>query len=211
MPNHVTNIVEAPREVIVELMDGENPTFKKVAPPSPELEGYERINSAAETAAESICGEPLSDNPMLAALQASNRQSTNVVEFDDRTFEQFVSFVSNKRNHGYYHIMDFARNEWGTKWGPYSFDERRSSPEKIVFDTAWSCPIAVFKKLSVKFPNQKITVSYADEDIGSNCGVFKFLAGEIIEETRAEENDIDWVKFACEVTGTDYSEYMDEQ
>ena len=36
--------------------------------------------------------------------------------------------------------------------------------------TAWSAPIPVIKKLSEMYPNIELTLEFADEDLGQNCG-----------------------------------------
>ncbi|MFX8075192.1 hypothetical protein ABTK71_19920, partial [Acinetobacter baumannii] len=73
-----------------------------------------------------------------------------------------------------------ARKVWGTKWNAC---ESSASPEegKASFDTAWSRPEGVLRELSKRFPDDVITVTFADEDIGSNCGTFSLKAGETIE------------------------------
>jgi hypothetical protein len=64
---------------------------------------------------------------------------------------------------------------WGTKWNSYDLSTWKK--QRISFCTAWSMPEPVFKALSLKYPEAKIEVSFADEDIGCNCGVAVYKAG----------------------------------
>ena len=63
---------------------------------------------------------------------------------------------------------------WGTKWNAY---DQFTIDNGVVFLTAWSMPAPIFIELSKKFPKVKIKVSYADEDIGSNCGKRSYKNG----------------------------------
>lgn len=73
-------------------------------------------------------------------------------------------------------------DNWGTKWNSYEyaviedFDETRSTGREakyvLAFQTAWSAPDLIFKAIVRKFHALKLHVEYADEDIGSNCGIF---------------------------------------
>jgi hypothetical protein len=40
--------------------------------------------------------------------------------------------------------------------------------------------MGVLVKVSERFPDEAITVTYADEDIGSNCGTFTLKAGQMV-------------------------------
>ncbi len=73
---------------------------------------------------------------------------------------------------------------WSTKWNAYEID---TGEYHIRFDTAWSTPLGVFKALSEKFPDLKFYVFYADEDLGSNCGVVTCLGGEVRGQDISED------------------------
>ncbi|WP_422459165.1 hypothetical protein [Endozoicomonas sp. ALB115] len=183
MPNHVTNMMQSSKEVISSMMnDAGLPDFSLVIPMHGDLDLQGRgYSMSAEDAAKLVCGNHTHENPLIAMLSARERESIDVTSFRDTEFNQFLQMVINKRKHGYYHSMDFARNAWGTKWGAYDFDKSRSTEETLVFDTAWNSPEKIFKALSKKFPDEKIVINYADEDLGSNCGKYTLLNGEIIE------------------------------
>lgn len=78
-----------------------------------------------------------------------------------------------------YSPMDWQRANWGTKWNAY--DESLPSDGCIRFDTAWSHPFQVIARLSERFPAESIDVKYADEDLGSNLGHYRILAGTMVD------------------------------
>lgn len=84
-------------------------------------------------------------------------------------------YINNVLEYGCDTWYDWSCKNWGTKWGAchtYYIDENN-----IEFDTAWSCPYNIFKEISKKY-NTKVKVEYADEDIGSNCGILVFNKGK---------------------------------
>lgn len=209
MPNHVTNIIEADETVIKAILnDDKLVDFCKVIPRHVDLElnGADGISCVAESAAELMCKEKISDHDLTSRLQSINRLRSSALEMDGNSFEQFVMMMRNKRNHGFYHMIDYARNAWGTKWNAYSQNADDNTPNKVKFETAWSHPFPVLEALSNAFPDQEIKVIFADEDLGSNCGTYVIKNGNIIEQDIASsrsdqtcEEKKKWVKFAFEI------------
>lgn len=74
---------------------------------------------------------------------------------------------------------EFNTRNWGTKWNAYNVNVYNNIVE---FDTAWSMPNPVFVELSKQYPDLTLAVSYADEDIGSNCGKILYKDGQAIED-----------------------------
>lgn len=216
MPNHVTNIIQAPRNVLESLInDDGNVDFNKVVSFQGRFD-WNGIRLDAEQAAEVITKAPLSENPIIASLERQNRSDVDVLKMNDEGFEQFVRMLRNKRKTGFFHTMDFAREKWGTKWNAYS--QKLSIDDGFIqFDTAWSCPVALLEALSVKHQGVEIVVKYADEDHGSNCGTMTIKDGQIVEHEFAgkwsEMTELarkKWVEFAEEVTGWVRDEEDDE-
>ena len=213
MPNWVTNHVKAPKYVIGAMTNSEGSIdFRLAAPfPGPNDE-WSGIIGDAEQAAEIICAKPLSNHPLLSAMQAASRSAFDIRTLSDESFRQFVGMVENYRACGYLHSMEFAREVWGTKWNAC---ESQSHPEEgsARFDTAWACPTGVLVEVSKRFPDDVIEVIFADEDIGSNCGKFKLKAGEVFDDEVSpgwsemdEEQRAKWSAFALEVKGWDQEE-----
>jgi hypothetical protein len=78
---------------------------------------------------------------------------------------------------------------WGTKWDVYEVSEWEYIISdikplflKISFQSAWSTPIVAILKLSKLFPTLRIECKFADEDTGSNCGMYVFKNGDLINE-----------------------------
>lgn len=215
MPNHITNKVTAPVEVLRAMLNEEGfVDFNKVIPFTGHFP-WQWINGDAETAAETVAAEPLHENPLIAGLQRSNRSGVDITKLSDESFEQFVQMLRNKRACGFLHSMDFARNAWGTKWNAYD-QELQIEEGRAQFDTAWSCPVPVFKALSKLHPAAEIVVQFADEDIGSNCGTITFKGGEMVAQDVAgnwnamtSEEQAKWRSFAYDVKGWEPEEDAD--
>lgn len=211
MPNWVTNKIAAPKHVIEAMLNTEGRIdFSMMAPfPGPN-DAWDGIRLDAEEAAGIICGIPLSDHPLIASLEAGNRARFDIKKLDDEGFKQFVGMVENYRACGYLHSMDFSRKVWGTKWNACE-PEADPAAGTASFETAWSCPEGVLVELSKRFPTDEITITFADEDIGSNCGTFTLRGGETVAADIAprwrdmtEEQRDKWRLFAYRVKG--YSE-----
>ena len=80
--------------------------------------------------------------------------------------------ASNLKEYGYADWYDWRLSHWGTKWDAMEvwIDEKTHS---IIFQTAWSAPMSIIEKIAKK-TRSMFTFSYADEDLGQNCGVFLF-------------------------------------
>lgn len=76
-----------------------------------------------------------------------------------------------------------SRSGWGTKWNAY---EVTDEDDHFKFRTAWSTPDPVIQALSEQFPAYTFYVEYADEDIGSNCGTYTYVNGELVGETEED-------------------------
>ena len=207
MPNHVTTEIKAAPEVIAWMLNEEGRVdFRKIIPFAGEFP-WNGIACDAETLADVVRRKPLDGNPLIASLEAGNRNRTSLDQLSDESFEQFVQMLRNHRATGYLHDMEFARAKWGTKWNAY--DQAVDQEAGIArFDTAWSFPEPVLLAVSEQFPDAAIEVRYADEDIGSNCGSATLLGGKAIvrdeaprwvDMTEAEQKK--WTTFAYEVKG----------
>ena len=216
MPNWITNKVEAPREVLESLLNAEGRIDFNTIIPFMGTFDWNGIDCAAEEVAEVITAQPLNDHPLIASLQRDSRTKVNALKLSDEGFEQFVQMLRNKRQHGYFHSMDFARDQWGTKWNACNQAVNLDAQE-FEFETAWSCPRPIYKALSAKFPDATIIVRFADEDIGSNCGTIAWKGGEVSTEDVAGnwnemiEKDRDrWSAFARDLTGRPADDEDDE-
>jgi hypothetical protein len=197
MPNHITNILEIDKnqEEIAGLMqNGEELfDFNRIIPLPKELEG-------TQSPAEIVPDDKIKEK--LLAWEKKNSE-------DSHSFKQGrpISETESKEliaKYGANDWYDWCLANWGTKWNSYEVSYS-DDKKKIVFDTAWSCPLSVIEALSKKFKDTTFILKYADEDIGSNCGTVVLLNGEILSQEEGDD------KFACEVKGIDYEELLKER
>lgn len=124
-----------------------------------------------------------------------------------RTREAIVNILRgyfNVQRYGYNNWYNAQCNEWGTKWNA---DCTCVCGEEISFNTAWSTPIGIWEALSKITP---ITVAFADEDTGSNCGIIKFKDGHAVSEFGSEdENMLASIGFAIAIQGNDIEDIID--
>lgn len=79
---------------------------------------------------------------------------------------------SNKEHFGYSYWYDWSNHHWGTKWNTMETMFHPSNPNLVSFLTAWNPPEEIFKNLLIKFPKQKFSLYYADNDVpGYHVGV----------------------------------------
>lgn len=102
---------------------------------------------------------------------------------------------------------DWSVNHWGTKWNACeasitSFVDGELAYAIISFDTAWSAPIPIFEAVKEQYPDFYISVRYADEDIGNNCGVWE--DGILVGPPNP-------IEFACDLWGLDPEEIYAEE
>lgn len=104
---------------------------------------------------------------------------------------------------------EWCNDNWNTKWNACGYDENTdySDSDFIWFQTAWSTPILVIKKLSEMYPNIELTLEFADEDLGQNCGEMKFKDGDIFEEYIPQTGK-EAIEFAAKVWEYDLSDFQ---
>ena len=83
----------------------------------------------------------------------------------------------NKRKYGYIDWYYWCIDNWGTKWN--AMDVLLDEDNTLCFDTAWSAPRPVIKKLAELFPAVSIVHKWSDEDVGNNTGHIEFENGKI--------------------------------
>lgn len=105
--------------------------------------------------------------------------------------------------------LDWSTKHWGTKWNA---SEVIIDDKYLEMQTPWNFPFPVICELSKKFPDETISVDYADEDLGYNCGSFAVKNGEVVSEYLNTDN-VDYKvsrRFACELWGRNIDEEDDE-
>ena len=205
MPNWVKNIVEfsGSRERVRELLEfirgDESPIdFQKIIPMPEELnieagsrtdDGYKNYK---QYKSGGITGELQKKREQYA------REHPDCWKLGKRAYE-------NEEKYGFKDWYDWCIAKWGTKWN--ACDASDAGNNTISFETAWDCPYGIFEELSKLFPDVSFEVCYADEDIGSNCGIITYRDKELSfeQDSRWEKNYC--IEFACEVWGSTPEEY----
>lgn len=128
---------------------------------------------------------------LLEAVKLDNKQDDNsyagkgtidfrkVVPIPDYVYQGPLG-DEEKRLYGNRNWYDWNMKHWGTKWNAYNPLEPVDN--EIRFETAWNAPMKVIEELSFMFNDLEITIDYADEDIGFNCGRTTFKNGEKTRE-----------------------------
>lgn len=168
MPNWVMNhivIVGSPEDVMLikEQVKSEDSgfDFHKIIPVPDSIKTISSFSSNIENLARKVVGNNAFKLP--ETISKEDRKNISLM-------------VYNYHEHGSYNWYDWNINNWGTKWN--SSEPISSVDNEFWFQTAWSMPEPVLKKLSEQYPNCTIMHEWADEDIGSNCGNGSYSAGD---------------------------------
>jgi hypothetical protein len=200
MPNHVTNILTFKGSVkdvedlrnAIKGTDSDNVDqlidFSKIIPMPPELmiQSSSSVDYGIAVILFREKGDDSKLKPILAYpwVKAENitkpEQLANyLVEKNRADLVEGKQALENLNKYGFKDWYSWSVANWGTKWNAYSISE---ADDCIMFDTAWSTPFPVIEELSSMFPNVQITLEFADEDFGHNCGQIVFLDGDTIDE-----------------------------
>ena len=93
--------------------------------------------------------------------------------------------LKNLEKYGYMTWYDWCIDNWGTKWDACDVSVNEDTNHVwLYFDTAWSTPFNVMQHIAQRF-HLEVSVDYADEDLGCNCGQYEFGDdGEIVNEVQ---------------------------
>lgn len=203
MPNHVTNILKASPEVLASLV--RNYTDEEVSD----------YNTTEDLAVERSSANLRTYIPKYRSVDEKVIDFSMVLpapEINDPIYTAERTDYGNGMvgwSFDGFSPMDWNRRVWGTKWNAYS---QTINDDSLTFDTAWSHPEPVIHALSLKFPEEEISVQYADEDLGSNCGEYIIKNGEIIQSTElGDHTDPTALDFASQLLhGKSYAEITKE-
>lgn len=112
----------------------------------------------------------------------------------------------NLQDYGAATWYDWCVSNWGTKWNAYGYNDiGYGNNDTLRFYTAWSAPHPILKKLSGMYPDLTFEHSWADEDIGHNCGWYSYKDGEQTDGYLSV-NDNEAIEFACQIWERDPTE-----
>lgn len=225
MPNHVTNIIsfKGSTKDIEELRDKiqsidekegiQEIDFSKIIPmpDSMKITSGSQVDTGIAILLFTEKGDSSRLDKMLdyAWVKAENitnakQLSQYLIKNNRANLKEARIALDNLEKYGYQDWYSWSVANWGTKWNAYS---AHSTDDGIKFDTAWSTPFPVIQKLSEMFPNVEITLRFADEDFGHNCGEIVFLAGEA-EENLPEEGSTKALILATKIQENSLDELM---
>lgn len=157
----------------------------------------------AESAAVSIGTLHASDNVRTAEVAAHLEKWDAKEKADPELWELGKTALQNIQKYGAPTWYEWSIQHWGTKWNAYQCRPLNEKDDTMVFLTAWSSVPRLVKLLSEKYPDQKITYRWADEDLGHNVGEIVFKDGEQIEENIPDSGSRAAYEMAAELTGAD--------
>lgn len=153
------------------------PDFEKVFPVPEVIKAVgDSVNSSIINAVYAKYKKTFSENPLLAGLEALNRQKINIKPEEEMQFELACKAYEET---GFAYWYDYQNEKWDTKWNAYSCE--KLSDNIFIFETAWSGVPDIIKELSIGF-NGTIIYKYADEDTGYNTGEYKIAHGIVLYE-----------------------------
>jgi hypothetical protein len=216
MPNHVTNEItilgtlEQVKAVKDFVRSEENPfDFNKLAPIPKELRG-------TRSPMQHISQEEYDEQEkLIAELDAKiNRGDKLTKEEQSKVTFGFSRQLTEELSRKY--IKEFGTDNWynwqianwGTKWNSYSHFGLDDDGEPFFgFQTAWSHPLPIIEALSIKFPEVKFEVRFADEDFGYNVGSYEILGGLIENEFFPTGGSTEALMLATDIIGDDFYAY----
>lgn len=236
MPNWVENKLsyngnEAEIKEMLEKIKYDNSTigtidFNKIIPMPKSLDiecgsrtdkGIEMVKNYLENLPAELKGK---EGTYEEVLEDLHNHSADISDDEEKKIWDIgVTAVDNLYKYNAPTWYEWCNDNWNTKWNACGYDENTdySDSDFIWFQTAWSAPVPVIQKLSEMYPNIELSLQFADEDLGQNCGEMKFKGGNIIEEyipeTRKEaiefaakvwEYDLSDFQLHLNATGTDY-------
>jgi len=219
VPNHIANELTAPKYVLDSLKSAESELDFETIVPMPEvLKGspHSGITQWAEIAMGIINLKSLSQStpdPVAAferqdwgaaskRLQQANairqmQEGPYPIDWSNEDFEALLQCMRGLKEYGHTSWYDWSNANWGTKWNAYEVS--RIDDTTIRFQTAWSAPLPWLKKLVEKFPNEEITIRWADEDFGNNVGTVTVRADGSIEDGRLPNDSPEAHRLAMEL------------
>lgn len=176
MPNHIQNRLqingstERVSEILLLISNKEENAqidFEKIIPSPQVIKDVGGISFNVEKAVKAKYNAAVSSHPLVAMLEINSRENVSIRKEDQAAFELACKAFEET---GFVYWYDWNIHFWGTKWNAYSQDDKRNTQDTIYFQTAWSRPLPIIKKLGKLFPDVKFILDYSDEDSGNNAG-----------------------------------------
>lgn len=196
MPNHVTTIIRAPKDVLDFLRSEESQVdFNRLVPMPRELRlltAEYRIFDTQEEVDEHNAEQQRRGAKMPEIFRP---RADAIFAITTAQHEEWVAQFGPGLD-----WYSWNSTHWGTKWNAYDVDRR--ADDTVKFDTAWAHPAGLMGILSEKFPSATIEVAYADEDFGYNLGEYTLREGDLVlgdAYTSEQEGTVEAYELAARV------------
>ena len=174
MPNWVSNIVKCDNsDALYQLRD-----FNLIVPEHPSIALFTDCASqrAAQLFQQGKSWQEAAADPEFVAHLAREQKDIPVKHRLTPT-RAARRYRLHFKLHGFVDWYDWRCEHWGSKWNVYHY---RHQGGEVWFETALMHPWPVLEALSRQFPAEVFSVSYADEDIGSNAGAYDMKGGKLL-------------------------------
>lgn len=143
----------------------------------------------------------MDDNPGLLNWRTLKAYMMKKHEIDEATWDLGHKAYDNMKKYGDMTWYQWCTYHWGTKWNAYECTMWEEG-HVFQFETAWNSCYMIVCKLSNKFPDVKMTLKYADEDIGYNAGIYTFFDNGISTD-EIEDGSKEAFELASRIWGID--------
>lgn len=128
----------------------------------------------------------------------------------DDLYNMGQQYIDNYVKYGTFTWYRWRINNWGTKWNACdtTWDDKYS--DTVWFNTAWSVPEPIVKKISEMYPNVKFRLDYAEEQVALMTGYVVYQAGECLEDIQYQEDSKEAYEKYFELWGEDEYYTYDE-
>lgn len=170
MPNWQSNTITASKKVIDYIMNGDKVDFNKLVPMPEDLnvtDGGSMNDAIIYYLSDGLRRENIPNLNKYLRFSSSIETCKKYVEDLNQEelnelYKQGRQYVYNQDNYGFKTWYDWRLCYWGTKWN--ACDSLRCGDIEVFFNTAWSFPEPLFKKLCELFPEEDITFFGDNED-----------------------------------------------
>lgn len=207
MPNYVKNVLafDGGQDQVGRLFSaikGENGLmdFNKLIPMPPELEI--EAGSRTDAGLKEYMGFAANAG---ARTDLETQYLTAHPEIDREEWGLGKQAYQNIQKYGCPTWYEWRIQNWGTKWNASSAEIAEG---RLSFLTAWNAPKAVMEKLSQMFPTVSIHHTWADEDIGHNCGECTYQNGVVTQENIPTGHEA--IELGCDLWDMDPEEFLSE-
>ena len=118
-----------------------------------------------------------------ANMDAAELDFLDMFPIDESVWELGKTAYNNRKLYGFETWYGWRVENWGTKWNAYGQDKCELNTEEgkilMTFRTAWASPFPIFERISSEYPDFKVHILWADEDLGYNCGSRTYVKGRV--------------------------------